>query len=684
MDIYEEYLFKKHYLVNYDNHGKGDNQLETMFALANLFGIRIVKGREMLSGNMIKEVASELEIDVPEPFYRGFPQSVRELSPDQLFFDQLIHYVKTYGLGDFSEAGHSLFEDDFERTAFKENARILDFTVITWEESIRILTDSVNDLLAGTRPLNNSQYALVVKFLDDYMDCSEVRTIASKNTCVKLIMDLRNLDYARFIALSDVIKYVDELNYMDYDNRDIRKLNLRNKDRKFITKLIDTLIDNGKCDLTTCYEKKSVWNGLLHHIHYVAKNDEGRAFVNAMRGRGNKSAYSAFEEAMARNDIRNAVDGLMKDKGSSMLIRKLDYIVSRCRDPKDMEYVVSRIDTKNALILMQLLLAYSDRFRGNDGRIFRFTKYNMIRMHFETAEEKAQRKSHISKGQREFLCNRIENALKQSLKNRLGRVYIDPDMVNYALPIQENTSQSGLGVLAKGSRIHIPEGKKVRAFTYWEQVNDIDLSCFGINRDGSREEFSWRTMSMNQSDAITFSGDQTSGYNGGSEYFDIDINKLKARYPDMRYMIFCDNVYSDVQFDKLVCRAGYMLRDVEDSGQVYEPKTVDSSFTVNCQSTFAYLFGIDLLNNDFVWINAAMTGRVIVAGTTDMDFVLPYFEVTRKFNVYSFFEMMATEEVSNISEAEVVVTDKTVDVPENVKVIREYDFDTMIGLMNRK
>jgi len=46
--------------------------------------------------------------------------------------------------------------------------------------------------------------------------------------------------------------------------------------------------------------------------------------------------------------------------------------------------------------------------------------------------------------------------------------------------------------------------------------------------------------------------------------------------------------------------------------------------------------------------------------------------------------MMATEEVSNISEAEVVVTDKTVDVPENVKVIREYDFDTMIGLMNRK
>ena len=32
-----------------------------------------------------------------------------------------------------------------------------------------------------------------------------------------------------------------------------------------------------------------------------------------------------------------------------------------------------------------------------------------------------------------------------------------------------------------------------------------------------------------------------------------------------------------------------MLRDWDDSGQVYEPKTVKSAYLVNCESTFAYL-----------------------------------------------------------------------------------------------
>lgn len=45
-----------------------------------------------------------------------------------------------------------------------------------------------------------------------------------------------------------------------------------------------------------------------------------------------------------------------------------------------------------------------------------------------------------------------------------------------------------------------------------------------------------------------------------------------------------------------------MLRDVKDSGQVYEPKTVKTSFTIDCNSRLAYLFAIDLAANDFIWL----------------------------------------------------------------------------------
>ena len=73
-------------------------------------------------------------------------------------------------------------------------------------------------------------------------------------------------------------------------------------------------------------------------------------------------------------------------------------------------------------------------------------------------------------------------------------------------------------------------------------------------------------------------------------------------YPNVEYLVFSDNVYSAKMFSVIDCRAGYMLRDIEDSGEIFEPKTVQTSFKINCDSTFAYLFAIDLTR---VWIKSA-------------------------------------------------------------------------------
>ncbi|MGX8715583.1 MAG: hypothetical protein ACSW8A_07500, partial [Lachnospiraceae bacterium] len=109
-------------------------QFDILFSLAHLFNIRIVRGRKLVQRQMIRLAQVRLGIGVPEPFYRGFPASVRRLSKDQLIFDQLVHYAVTYGLGDFSAAGHSIFEEEFERTAFREDIDISDYEVITEEE----------------------------------------------------------------------------------------------------------------------------------------------------------------------------------------------------------------------------------------------------------------------------------------------------------------------------------------------------------------------------------------------------------------------------------------------------------------------------------------------------------------------------------------------------------------------
>ncbi len=685
--IYKYYLFDKHILVNDEAEVSTEDQFETLFSLANLFNIRIVKGEKLVSKDMIRVASMKLGVNVPEPFYRGFPQTVRELTTDQLIFDQLLSYVKTYGIGNFSEATHSIFEKQFERAAFQEKTTIKEFTVIDEKEAEATLAEYVNNLLAGTRPLSNEQYNLVSNYIVAYKFTPS--NVASKNTAMKLLMDTKNLEFTSYLYMSDVIKMVDELNYKYYGNTNMKKLNLRNQDRKFIISVIEKIFESGRVDIRDCYEKKKLWNGLLHHVHYKAKSAEAQQFLDAMRGGENHSVYSEFEKAMAEKQIMQALEILRSGKGSGAVLRNLNYIMSRCESIEDLERVINSLDTKNVIILIQLLIQYSQYKTAAQARTFIFTKYNMMKAHTETDEEQKKRKSVISEGQVNMMVNKLTEILTNLLKNRLGKVYIDPDMVNYALPIQENTSMGGFGVLAKGTKIKLPETKKLRAFTYWEKVDDIDLSVFGISDDGKRTEFSWRTMAGLQSPAIKYSGDETSGYNGGSEYFDIDMEKMRKQYPDIHYMIFCNNVFSGVPFARCYCKAGYMTRDLKDSGKIYEPKTVQSSFFVDCESTFAYLFGLDLKSNEFVWLNVGRSGDFTVAGNSSMNFLTEYFHVTEVINVYTFFEMMATEVVDNMLDADIVVTNKDVHFDENdeaakkIEVIREYDFEKMIKLMNQ-
>ncbi len=677
--IYKEHLFEKGYLVC-DQSADADDVFEVLFSLASLFNIRIVSGQKLARRDMIAFASEQLGVNVPQPFYRGFPQTVREMSPDLLLFDQLLHYTKTYGLGMFEEAGYSYFEPLFERVAFREKTAIRDYVIITEDEAYEKLNEIVGNLLLGSRPLNDSQYAVVLEYVKEFDP--EIERCVSKNTAIRLLADSRNLRFVRFLSMSDVIKLVDEINYRCYQNENIKKLNLKNQDRKFITAVINGLFEARRCDIETCCEKKAIWCGLLHHIHYQPHDELSMRFVACMRGKENLSAYARFEKALSEQDVSKAAAILRAEKSEAAVLRNLSYLISRCRTPEEAASVADSIRSDNVVVLIQLLLHFSDRSCRKEKRDFIFTKYNRLKIHSETDAEAEKRRSFVPERYADLICAKIRENLCNALKGRLGKVYIDPGMRSIALPLQENASQGGVGVLPKGSRIAIEPGKKIRAFTYWEKVNDIDLSVIGLCRDGRQAEFSWRTMYRNQSAAITFSGDQTSGFHGGSEYFDIDVTAFRKAYPDMTHLIFCDNVYSAADFNSCYCKAGYMTREIDDSGEVFEPKTVRSSFLINCDSTFAYLFAIDLEKNEFIWLNAARQSAVHVAGATSLQFLTRYFDVVPVINMYTFFEMAAAELVSDPAEADVVVSDNIADHTDSAEIIRSCDFDKVLALMN--
>ena len=207
-----------------------------------------------------------------------------------------------------------------------------------------------------------------------------------------------------------------------------------------------------------------------------------------------------------------------------------------------------------------------------------------------------------------------------------------------------------------------------------------------------------------QGEEIAYSGDQTSGYNGGSEYFDVDIDLFKANHPGYRYIVFCNNVYSGINFNECECKAGYMIRETnpEDvptwKGErndrdrvstrqpvIFDPKTVQTSFRINAESMFAYLFAIDLESREMVWLNLARSDNMRVAGMSQMEFLLRYLTITDVFNVGDLFSW-AGEEVSSLEDADIVISDEwgmsiAKPLQEGSEAVHSWDFEKMLRFL---
>ena len=652
-----KYLFAHNYLVGSENK---DN-IYALYTLANKFGIVVTNGVEFVDVQCVKDASKFIGQDVPEAFYKGFPQSVIDMSPEMYLLDQLISYWATYGLGNFDEARHSLFEENIERVAFSEHTDVRKFVVVDEASAVELLKQYFDDALCRTRPLNTDMFEFVCSCIDDYGFIPE--KIASKDTAIRLLVKYNNPEYAKHLSLNDVLKVVEKLHVNDTRRFKWNKLNMPNKERKFVTQLIHAAFKPSMDN----YEKAHIWKGLLHHIHFKPVTADESEFVQAIRDGSGKSAYSKFENLIAQGKPALAAYWLKEVKGGADVLRHLDYLLSRAKTSKEVGDILNACYSSNPIVNLQLLLKYEMYDDVVSNRKFVFHKNGLVKVHVETNDEVNSRRSVVGKFAAQLASRQIRQNLETIYHGMLGKVYVDESFKKCALPLYTSTGNVDFGTLPTGSVIDLPEGKKFRFFTYWEKVNDVDLSIIGIKADNSNVEFSWRTMyryfdNRRNEDykhrGIVFSGDETSGFNGGSEYFDIDLDLLKKEY-NLKYLIVNNNVYSGCKFSDVVCKAGYMTRDTLDTGEVFEPKTVQTSFTINCDSTYAHLFAIDVEKRQLVWLNISKDSSARVAATEEFDYVTKYIGMTDIINVYDLATMCAEEVVLDPCEADYIFSDDT-------------------------
>lgn len=349
----------------------------------------------------------------------------------------------------------------------------------------------------------------------------------------------------------------------------------------------------------------------LHPGEYKTKYPNAAEGFDIIR---NDKPFDTFnrtlEKLFAAYDFVAAADHLEQRPGE--FARRLDHLL-RCSSDKDsillkFEKVADQVSTS---VLLQLHAHFMGRYEHSDLRVF-FPKGNAAKAYAVPNELIP-----ID----EETCAYVADVIKASLVKRfkalepMGDVYIDPELKNYAVPLAQRAASKALKTIARGSRLEIPAGDTIRFFLWWKEGMvdgkktgrvDVDLSAVIYDENwGYREHISYTNLKSSQFNSY-HSGDITSAPKGASEFIDIDIpSALKS---GSRYVVMSLNCYTHHPYCNLPeCFAGWMMRQKPNSGEVYEPKTVDQKIDIAADTTIAIPVILDLKTRQFIWTDLALT-----------------------------------------------------------------------------
>ena len=205
-------------------------------------------------------------------------------------------------------------------------------------------------------------------------------------------------------------------------------------------------------------------------------------------------------------------------------------------------------------------------------------------------------------------------------KPPMGKVYISKEMKNYPIPFSQRSASSGNKLLVRGTRIDIDDDVKViRAFIHWTNTGkdtedervDIDLSATFYDRNWNYVSHISYTDLEDDYLGAYHSGDIVNGGPidgpGAAEFIDIDIDSAKEVAP---YVVFQVYAYTEQTFKTLPnVRFGWMQREKPESGEIFEPKTVDSVFGLSADSTAVIPVILNCRRRELIWCDIIKTGR---------------------------------------------------------------------------
>ncbi|MFE7276606.1 hypothetical protein [Streptomyces sp. NPDC057623] len=302
----------------------------------------------------------------------------------------------------------------------------------------------------------------------------------------------------------------------------------------------------------------------LHPHEYPQWPHAADVFAVARGEKEARSFDSLVEELLGMHDVAGAVKLLKSAPGK--LFRSLDRLLRMALDQEERDAVATAAEEVLAEVSGRVLLSVREHLANRAGdtgeaRVF----VNRLGRAWVTEDERPP----VMPPERERLIAVVDAELRRRLAAP-GHLLIDPDVLDVALPLSGRAAPAGLGVLPRGS-VSPVEGELLRFFVYWKQAahrTDFDLSALMLNADYST--VCWLAYTNLKDLEGEHSGDITEAPDGASEFIDLRLGAVRGEFIVPQVNIFAGEGFEEAEESFF----GFMLREAEQRGRPFEPRTV--------------------------------------------------------------------------------------------------------------
>lgn len=375
---------------------------------------------------------------------------------------------------------------------------------------------------------------------------------------------------------------------------------MKRQQRKFLLCLIEES-DEPTEDILRWGERWKRLAEVLHPREFTQRFPKSAAAFAVLRDGTHFRSFNALVETHLREGKADAAARTLQARPGDMA-RRLDHLLrSTDQDLSVLEgfaAVASRVSTP---VLLQVHAHF--RRRGQNPLRTFFPKGDVAKV-FAIEENRAALPA--------ALVGRVIETCEAALLERfarlpsLGRCYVDPELRHYLVPLAQRSASRSLRTLVRGSRPAMPESRFVRLFLWWMNGRgraDIDLSAVLFGSD------------FNYIDALTYyklrnygghhSGDIVDAPKGAAEFIDLDLDRLRSL--KIRFVVMTLNSYTMQPYcDLPECFAGWMARSDLNSGEIFEPRTVEDRIDVASDTRICLPLVLDIVERRVLWMDIAL------------------------------------------------------------------------------